>query len=184
MGHSPEYRSQKYTFMLKHKHFDFNYGEVLFVETVGKEGYDVCVKRRADVEEHFLPCMWIFSQQWLPFAYTAKEWGCKEYPNRLPGDYNIGLRWLNDEGLEETNEYERIQWVRRGQLDGEGIVTFRNCQLLSENDEENSKCIPSECEPCVCRGKNGSHRWAHSRVHPKKTMHDEVTAFRFTLCSP
>lgn len=156
--------------MLKHKHFELQPGEVLYVERVD-DGYDVTVRKKKDIEGHSLPCMWIFNQRWLPYAFVAKEWGCTESPNYSPGNYNLGLRWLNDGGFEKTDEVRKIQWVRKSEVVGESIVTFINCNCqpgIETQTAQTARCKLSECVTSACASRNGWHTYAHSRRHPKK----------------
>ena len=154
-----KYRSHKYTFMLKHKHFDLSPGEVLFVEKI-KNGYNVTVKSYNSLERDVKPVMWLYASAWRPFAYTKGEDGCCEVPDMPAGNHNLGARWLNNGGTEFTDEFHRTQYVRPELGSGEAIITLVNCEC-------NSGCA-TKCEKTMCTATNGGHRWAHTRPHQGK----------------
>lgn len=116
----PKYSSDIFTFMLPHKHFDLSEGEVLWVDK-RPVGYSVSVKQQDCLEVHALPCMWIHQEDWKPFGYTCKEFGLAGQPDVQPGDYNVGLRWLNFGGLETTDEAKRLQDI----TEAEGVQRKR-----------------------------------------------------------
>lgn len=137
-----EHESDKFTFMLRHKHFDLSPGEVLFVDKV-ERGYNVTV-RNHDALENCSPCMWLYSSGWQPFGYTRAELGYETAPVLAPGSYNLGVRWLNNGGTESTDEDIRLQWVRPEASDeGTSITTFVN---WDESSECESKCVIVKCQ--------------------------------------
>ena len=98
MQRDPKYTSDRYTFMLPHKHFDLREGEILWVDKLA-DAYAVCVRRHNQIDREALPCMWLFDDGWKPIAYTQEEFGSRDIPDIPPGDYSIGMRWLNSAGL-------------------------------------------------------------------------------------
>lgn len=132
----PKHSSDRFTFMLRHKHFDLGHGEVLWVERVSW-GYKVSVKKQGELQTGALPCMWLHNKSWKPFGYTGKIFGWAGDPDVPPGDYNIGLRWLNFGGVENTNDIERTQIVTNDPAVNreKGIITMRNWV-----DKEESAC--------------------------------------------
>lgn len=125
-----EHSSEKYTFMLRHKHFDLAADEALFVTKVAK-GYDITVKRLDELEAAS-PCMWLFDGGWKAFGYTTAGQGVDEVPDVKEGGYNLGVRWLNNGGIESTDSEQRVQWVRPGGEGGKIVTTLVNWKQESE----------------------------------------------------
>ena len=138
MTSGPIYSSERYTFMLKHKHFDLNPGEVLWVDH-HKHDYTVKAVPGEDAKKVGAPCMWLFTEKWMPFAYTQEALGSEETPDVPPGEYNIGLRWLNSGGTETTSVKDRTQIVRKKNLGG-----FRSILTMTNHQEDETSCT-SEC---------------------------------------
>lgn len=162
---SEEHRSDEFTFMLPHKHFDLSPGEVLFVEKT-ESGYNVTVEHRNRLDTNSSPCMWLYASGWKPFGYTKAELGYDKVPNVDKGNYNIGVRWLNNGGTESTNDEQRVQWVRTNSVAGESVTTLVNW-------EESSDCI-SSCQRTGCVRKRLKHiSTGHIQMHerpPKYSM--------------
>lgn len=154
-----EHMSDKYTFMLRHKHFDLLPGEVLFVEKL-KNGYDINVKNGDELDENCSACMWLYDDGWKAYGYTKAELGYLDAPDIGEGRYNLGARWLNNGMTECTDEENRVQWVRPDEIDGgEPITTHVNW-------EESSECVVLGCYMTTCR-KNGNFHYKpyHYKKH-------------------
>lgn len=153
------FRSEKFTFMLRHKHFDLKPGEVLFVERAGSitntSGYDVWVRNENSLEKDFWPCMWLYDAEWKPFGYTNRKNGFNGQPDVEPGDYNIGMRWLNDGGTETTDEQTRVQKVRSTFLSSDSLTTFVN---WVETTHCRTVCKTSRCWKTA----KGNHTHRHT----------------------
>lgn len=156
-----EHKSNQFTFMLKHKHFDLLPGEVLYVEKV-QTGYNVSVKESNQLDNSSAPCMWMYDFGWKPFAYTSAEFGYTRVPEIREGSYNLGIRWLNNGGIEHTDELKRMQWVRPDLVEGIPVTTLVNFL-------EKSGCV-TRCELTKCQelkvGKG--HRCSHVCPHYKE----------------
>lgn len=156
-----EHKSDKFTFMLKHKHFDLSHGEILFVEKV-KHGYDTVVMPLEELDTASAPCMWMYENGWKPFAYTKYDLGFEGVPDIKEGNYNVGIRWLNNGGVEHTDDLKRRQWVRPDDDEGTPITTLANFLEIS-------RCV-TRCELTMCRelrvGKG--HRCSHVCPHYKE----------------
>lgn len=136
-----EHISDEFTFMLPHKHFDLLPGEVLYVEKV-ENGYNVIVKHRNKLDNNSSPCMWLYDSGWIPFGYTRADLGHNKEPTLAKGNYNLGVRWLNNGGTESTDEERRLQWVRLEAVEGYSIVTLVN---WNESSDCESDCMPTGC---------------------------------------
>lgn len=152
MQRDPKYTSDRYTFMLPHKHFDLREGEILWVDKLA-DAYAVCVRRHNQIDREALPCMWLFDDGWKPIAYTQEEFGSRDIPDIPPGDYSIGMRWLNSAGLELTNEAERTQTIANlpKELPAHAITTMMNWEA-----NDHLECTHSEKRACS-HGKTCSH---------------------------
>ena len=130
------------------------------------------------VSDDSAPWMWMFDGVRIPFAYTTQKLGSKEPPT-VPGrDFNLGLRWLNFGGVEETDEKRRMQWVKTSKKKPAlGIST-----MLNYNEGEGSRpmeetncpykmiLIRYDCTTCEkCKGGNEEkHRTVETRYYWRK----------------
>ncbi|CAN8067010.1 unnamed protein product [Agarophyton chilense] len=147
--------SEKFTFILRHKHFDLRPGEMLWVDKV-ENGYDTHVKKQNEMGEDIAPCMWIYAEGWKAFAYCCRELACTESPDITEGDYNIGLRWLNSGGTEFTDEVERTQMVRPPTVEEKSAKSITT--MVNWNGPA------TECEKSICiPQKRKSHKRRHER---------------------
>lgn len=129
-----KHKSDVFTFLLPHKHFELGKSEVLFATRVS-DGYDVTVKSIDSLEDNAKPCMWLHSVQsdkWVPFCFADAEHGFAGDPDVPFDDYCIGMRWLNDGGLERTDESLRYQQIRPDDASGNKICTMINWVCLDE----------------------------------------------------
>ena len=142
---SRRYQSDKYTFMLPHKHFDLESGEALWVERT-EDGWRTCVKRFKDMPVESLPCMWLYNDGWVPYGYTRKKDGSVERPDVAMKDCSLGMRWLNCGGMEDTDELRRTQTMtkRSHPPKASDVITIINWM------ETNSMCIGCICYCGTC----------------------------------
>lgn len=108
LENEPKYTSDKYTFMLPHKHFDLLDGEVLWV-TKRDRGWNASVKEFRSLGNDVAPCMWLHDNGWKPYAFADKNLGSIIAPDVAPGDFNLGMRWINCNGVENTDRKQRTQ---------------------------------------------------------------------------
>lgn len=110
---SPDMESDKFTFILPHKHFNLEANEVFWIDRMGDD-YKIKVVDSKGLSEDAAPCMWIYGNTWLPLAYTRMKDGRIEAPDVPKKSCNIGMRWLNNGGLESTDVHARTMHVVHG----------------------------------------------------------------------